>query len=225
MNEIILRPPTRLAEDWMFLVLVLSCVVIAYSKSVYPSRFKNMWRSVYNAILLRQMIREESNIPKEYLLHQVNFYILSGLALYGLLTLQKITIFGLGGFALFLLCASGIALVYLLKAAGVYIASFVIDGDFSLSEYRYIVFLLNRILSILLLPVVALLVYSPLYLAKSYLIAIGALVLLSYLYRIGKGLVNALRSGVGVFYIFFYICTLEILPVIITTKFIMNSNG
>ena len=206
----------------MFLVMILSCVIIAYSKSVYPNRFKSMWRSVYNSILLRQMIREESNIPKEYLLHQINFYILSGLALYGLLTVYNISFWGLHGFLLYLVCGALVATVYLVKAAGVYVSSFVIDGDFSLSEYRYIVFLLNRILSILILPLVALLIYSPLHLAKPFLIAIGALILLYYLYRIGKGLLNALRSGVGVFYIFFYICTLEILPVIITTKFILN---
>lgn len=222
MNEIILRPPTRLAEDWMFLVPILSLIIIAYSKSVYPNRFKNMWRSTYNAILLRQMIREESNIPKEYILHFANYVMLSGLALFSVFKLFEIPVFGLSGVMLYLASCGIITLLYFIKGIGVTITSFVINGDFTLSEYRYVVFLVNRIMGSVLLPLVIMLVYGPLNQARYYLIAIAAVLILAYLYRVGKGLINALRSGVGVFYIFFYICTLEILPIIISTKFIMN---
>lgn len=222
MNEIILRPPTRLAEDWMFLVPILSLIIIAYSKSVYPNRFKNMWRSTYNAILLRQMIREESNIPKEYILHFANYVMLSGLALFSVFKLFEIPVFGLSGVMLYLASCGIITLLYFIKGIGVTITSFVINGDFTLSEYRYVVFLVNRIMGAVLLPLVIMLVYGPLNQARYYLIAIAAVLILAYLYRVGKGLINALRSGVGVFYIFFYICTLEILPIIISTKFIMN---
>ncbi|MEZ4798988.1 MAG: DUF4271 domain-containing protein [Flavobacteriales bacterium] len=206
----------------MFLVPIVSLIIVAYSKSVYPNRFKNMWRSIYNAILLRQMIREESNIPKEYILHFANYVMLTGLALFSVFKLLEIPVFGLSGILLYLVSCGIITLLYFIKGIGVTVTSFIINGDFTLSEYRYVVFLINRVLGVILLPLIIMLVYGPLSQAHYYLIAVAGVLFLAYLYRVGKGLINALRSGVGVFYIFFYICTLEILPIIISTKFIMN---
>ncbi len=219
--EPVLRSANQLSEDWMFPVFVLLLLGFAYIRSTYNIGLKNTWRSSFNVLWLRQTMREESNVPKEYIILQINFFILIGLSLYCLAKFFQWNILSLHGFLLFLFFTAIVALIYGIKTLGIFITRFLVDGDFSLSEYLYNLFLLHRLLALFLFLPVVLLCYSPLENSPSILIIIGLFLSVFYLYRLSRGLINALRSDVGAFYIFFYICTLEILPLLLTAKFIL----
>lgn len=220
--EPIVRNPNQLSEDWMFPVFILLLLGLAYVRASSPIRIKNTWRSSFNILWMRQSMREESNLPKEHVVLQVCFFTLVGISLFCLLKVFSIPFYSLEGFPLFLFFTVAVALVYGLKVIGIKLTSFFIAGDFTLGEYLYNLFLINRLLSLFLFLPVLVLCYSPLQYALPLLIIIGLLLLIFYLYRLSRGLINALRSGIGVFYIFFYICTLEILPLVLAAKFIME---
>jgi hypothetical protein len=170
---------------------------------------------------MRQSMREESNTPKEYALFHLSFFLLISLVLYGALKSWNISVFGISGIMLYLICFVGVMAVYGVKSIGVYAVMFLANGDFSLNEYLYSTFLGNRFLSFLLFPMAIFLVYSPISWVPYILVSAAGVVVLSYLYRIIKALINAFLSGVGAFYIFFYICTLEFLPILIAIKLLM----
>lgn len=217
-----LRNPNQLSEDWMFPVFILLLIGIAYVRAGSPSRMKNIWRSSFNILWMRQTMREESNLPKEYVVLQICFFSLAGISLFCLVKMLHLTIYSLSGLPLFLLLSLAVALIYGLKVIGIKLTAFLVAGDFTLSEYLYNLFLINRLLSLFLFIPVILLCYSPLSFTAPLLIFIGLLVLIFYLYRLSRGLINALRSGIGAFYIFFYICTLEFLPLVLAAKFILS---
>jgi hypothetical protein len=222
MQQFIDRPEVQLSEDWMIVVFLIVLSSIAYTRAWFPSRLKNMWRSIFNTTVLRQTIREESNVPKEYVLFQLNFFMISGMIVLLLMKFFSFDFFGWPSIAWYGLIVTGIALLYALKSLGLWFVIILINGDFTLLEYRYIVFLTHRVLGILLLPVAVMIAYLPKKDLPLLFFTAAGVFLLAYLYRVSKGLINALLSGVGVFYIFFYICTLEILPVIVGIKFFIS---
>lgn len=221
MNDALTRPDHQLAEEWMFPVFLLSLVILAFLNYSSPARLRHTWKSVFSPRYMRQVIREESNVPKEYFLLVLNFILLTSLLLYGFFKIKAISFFGLSEFALYASLCGSLLLLYPAKTFLISVVSWVINGDFGLAEYRYWIILLNRFVGILLLPVVLLAMYLPIHHAATVvftgLFLLGAV----YLYRLSMALINALRSDIGVFYIFFYICTLEILPLVVFTKLIL----
>lgn len=222
MGEIIPRASSQLSEEWMFPVLLLCLIILAYLRYQSPSRLKHTWRSTFSMRYMRQVIREESNPPKEYVLLAFQFALVVGLAAYAgfkLLDFQLLT-----GFALYAIIVGAVMILYPMKAMVMAIIQWLANGDFSLSEYRYITFLVNRFIGIILLAPVTFVCYLPTNAAIIVLYGVFVVLLLSFSYRIIMGLINALRSNVGAFYIFFYICTLEILPLLVLAKLVLFRN-
>ena len=218
MNEAILRTPVNLSEDWMILVFLFAIVALAYTRRLYPARLARLWKSTWNVRALRQAIREEPNTPRASLLFNVSFYLIFSLVLFLLIKYSGIKPLGYSGLLLYIVLLACVAVIYLIKTVGIRLVQMMADGDFGLTEYEYNVFLVNRMIGLALFPFALLLAYYPLSnIQLIFNIAIG-LIILMVVYRMVRGLLNALSQGVPPFYILFYICTLEILPLAVCIK-------
>jgi hypothetical protein len=173
---------------------------------------------------LRQAIREEPNTPRANLLFNINHALILGLFLYLTLCVWSVKWNEWPGFLLFLACVGVVLVSYAVKKLSISLVKFLGDGDFGLTEYSYNVHLINRVIGLFLFPILALLVYLPKNQSFTLWWIAATLVFGMVLYRIIRGVVNALQVNVPMFYIFFYICTLEILPWIVCTRFIMDSH-
>jgi Domain of unknown function (DUF4271) len=218
MKELIVRPDATLGEDWMFLVFLFSLATLAYTRANYPLRISRLWNSIWNVRILRQAIREEPNTPRANLLFNASFYLLVSLIIYLGLKWHGIHPLGTTGIVMYLLLLGCVLLAYALKAIGIRAVQYFGDNDFGLSEYEYNVFLINRGLGLALLPAAALLAYLPKNTIYPLMLLAALLYTFMVLYRMGRGLINASQQGVPLFYIFFYICTLEILPIVVCAK-------
>ncbi|MCC6601423.1 MAG: DUF4271 domain-containing protein [Crocinitomicaceae bacterium] len=215
MNEIIPRPATQLAEDWMALVFLCSLAVLAWTRVSRPARFAHVWRAAFNIQLMRQGVREESSTPVEYYLLSGNFALLLALMIYLSLKLYGISPWGWSGYGLFIVIFIAVAAIYMIKKAGILLIRWLALGDYGLVEYQYNLGLLNRLSGMVLLPFVLIATYSPLNATPALLFCAFIVFLVVFLYRISRGVINAFGSGVNLFYIFFYICTLEFLPLLV----------
>jgi len=81
------------------------------------------------------------------------------------------------------------------------------------------------VIGLFLFPITLFLAYSPLQMAEPFVFTALLLFLAMITYRMIRGLFNAASSGVPVFYIFFYICTLEILPLVVCLKALLLSQS
>lgn len=217
-QSFVIRPDISLSEEWVlpFLLFVLS--VAAYVHVSFPARIQKVWRGYFNVRYRRQSMREESNVPKEYFLFHVVFSILFALLIFGALKYFHINVMGTSGFLLYLCCIGIVIVVYTLKLLSYRLLSFLSAGDFSLGEFQYVTFLGLRFLVFFFFPLNFLLFYLPEIYAPITLSVALTLFVINYLYRLVTGFTNALSAGVGLFYIFFYICTLEILPLLVSYK-------
>lgn len=221
MNELIPRPALNLSEDWMILIFIFALITIAYTRRFHPLRIARLWNSTWNVRALRQAIREEPNTPRANLLFNVSFYLLTALVLYVVVKFFVLHPNNFTGLPLYLVILAGVVVAYGLKMAGIRAVQTMSDGDFGLSEYEYNVFLINRVIGLFLLPITAFLVYLPIPVVQPFVFSALILFISMMLYRMIRGLFNAASSGVPVFYIFFYICTLEILPLVVCLKALM----
>jgi hypothetical protein len=215
------RPSYQLASDWMILVFLFTLIAFAYTRKNYPFRIQRLWNSTWNIRALRQAIREEPNTPRANLLFNVNHALVMGLLIYVTPQVWGSAMPQWPGFLLYLGCVALIVGVYFVKRIGINATQFLSDGDFGLSEYAYNINLINRVIGIFLFPVLAFLVYLPKNQSLSLWYVAIAIVGLMLIYRLIRGILNALQVNVPLFYIFFYICTLEILPWIVCTKMML----
>jgi len=212
MPEATIRQAVNLSEDWMILIFLFTLAALAYTRKVYPARIARLWNSMWNIRTMRQSIREEPNTPRANFLFNTSFYFLAALIAYTGIKCFQPTIWSKIGFFLYPILVSALFLLYLLKKIVLRFISFVTDGDYSLSEYEYGVFMTNRFLVLVLFPLALGTTYFPVFQAKGIIIAAVVLIVLAVIYRVIRSVITAIESGVTPFYILFYICTLEILP-------------
>ena len=221
MPEPTIRQAVNLSEDWMVLVFLFTLVSLAYTRRVHPARISRLWNSMWNVRTMRQTIREEPNTPRANLLFNSVFYLQTALLLYGAINHFRPEVNFQG--ALYYLILVGLVFgIYLLKRIGLRSIGLLSDGDFSLSEYEYRIFLTNRLMGLLFFPLGLIMAYFPLNHADTILWTSGIISIFVIVYRTIRGLLTAVETGVTPFYILFYICTLEILPFALCAKWLMN---
>lgn len=205
----------------MILVFLLIIAPIAWTKATQPGRLNRVWQSSINIRLLRQVIREEPNTTRATWILNSAFYLSASLFIY--LTI-KFYLFGkyqmslpwqLNGVLLYLILLVSLCVTYFIKSLTPSFVSFFSGRDNGLSEYRFTIHLTNRLSVFILFPSALAAAYLPLGQAEYAILTGLFLWCFVLLYRLLRASLNALQSGVPVFYILFYICTLEILPILI----------
>jgi hypothetical protein len=214
----ILRPPIHFFEDWMVVVLLVLLSLMAYFNVVYPTKMKNVLKAFRSDIAMRQFMREETNIPRPYLFLTFQHAVLMGLL--WVLFYQAFIYSTALPWWVSLVSALSVLLIYGLKWISFQLVKWFSEGDFTLTEYQYRTFATNRLLAILLYPLIILAALSSIQHAYIYIGGTAIVIGLLISWRILKGAWVALTNNVPLFYIFFYICTLEILPVLIGVKLI-----
>jgi hypothetical protein len=218
-----LRPPIHFFEDWMVIVLLVLLSLMAYFNVVYPTKMKNVFKAFRSDIAMRQFMREETNIPRPYLFLTFQHAVLMGLL--WVLFYQAFIYSTALPWWVSLVSALSVLLIYGLKWISFQLVKWFSEGDFTLTEYQYRTFSTNRLLAILLYPLIILAALSSIQHAYIYIGGTAIVIGLLISWRILKGAWVAFTNNVPLFYIFFYICTLEILPMLIGVKLIqMLSN-
>lgn len=202
----------------MFPVFLFCVATIAYVRYFFPSKLARLVQSEFNIRIFRQLMREEPRLSRENVLMNICFFMLMGLFCFLVCKVVSPQALAFGHFTSYLLISIGVALVYGLKTVTIGITRFIADGDFTLDEYRYSVFVSNRFFLLLLIPCTLVLAYGELHWKWAVISCVGLLAALLILYRIIRGAVTAFQQGINVFYIFFYICTLEFLPILFGYK-------
>lgn len=213
-----LRPATQLAEDWMFLVLMLAIAAFAWAKAVYPGKIDRLWQSMINVRMMRQVIREEPNSSIATWILNVSFYFVASLFVYLVLKHFSLTVWNLSGVGFYGLLLLVLLCAYIIKSLAPHFVQLLSDRDNGLSEYRFSIHLTNRVLVFPLFALAVFAAYLPLG-GHTWAIYAGLSIWgLGLIYRLLRGALHALQTGVPIYYIFFYICTLEILPLLVCVK-------
>lgn len=219
--EILFNPTKKEVNvyPWQTILLVLGFFVVGFAKAFSNNRFKQSLKSLFNYSVAQEITREEKVFfHRANLLLTINHIICVSLFIF---YLNDIIHFSSNKRPLmvFMLIPVFIIITYTLK----YIFSkilFFIFNDISLSnEYIFNISLYNHLLGVFLIPVLGLCYFSGLSTAIIFTYFALPAISISLIMRLFRLVIIGKSKGVSYFYIFLYICTLEILPLVALYRF------
>jgi len=206
-------------KELIFYLLLLILLGYALLKRAFPKYFNDLFRLFFRTTIKQRQIKEQlMQTPLPSMLLN-GFFVVSG-GLYISFLLQHFNLEIPGGFWLqFFYCCLGLSAIYFVKFIGLKLSGWLFNMSDAAENYIFIVFVVNKMIAILLLPFLVLLAFTnkPVYdaaLTGSFCL-VGGL----FCYRIILTFA-AIRNQVKVnpFHFFLYLCAFEIAPLLLIYK-------
>ena len=216
-----IRKKKELNTDWITVLFILALVLFATVRISSTRYIRFLFQSVINYSTSFRLFREKKYpIPHGATQLDIIFYFIFSLFIYqveGVLNLE----FSSRNFLLFLITFGAVLGYFFLKKVLYYAVGLVFESVLETNEYLFNIDIFNRTLGIVLFPIVALINYYP---AENPLIMVYAGLLATvvfYILLLQRGANILLKKQFSIFYLFLYLCTLEILPLLLIYKVVV----
>ncbi len=212
----------EVATTLIFYILLVIVLLLAFLRFFYTKYFNNLFRVFFNTSLRQSQLTDQLLQAKQVsLFFNILFIIAGGLYIYFLLAhFKKIA----GTSPLIFMCITvvGLAAVYFFKYIILKFTGWLTGYKAAANTYLFIIFLINKILGILLLPFVIIIAFaSPVLRYPAVLVSllfVGLMFLLRFLRSYGL-LQNQVKVSKAHF--FMYIAGVELLPLLLIYKAVM----
>lgn len=213
------KPKTKSGKEFLFYLLGIVILLLGVFKVIYARYFNNIFRVFFNSSLRQNQLTDlllQAKLPS--LIFNIFFVISAGL--YAWLVLDHYHQLKQGNnYILIALSILFVALIYCGKFLTLKLIGWISGMQAAVDQYIFVIFLINKITGILLIPFIILLAFSPPLWINVIMIAsffiIGILFLLRYLRS--YGLLQNLIKIRGVHFLL-YIIGMEILPLLLIYK-------
>jgi hypothetical protein len=215
------QPLNRMHQDWEFFTLVFIVITFTMLKVLYNKNFRQILDAIFSVTLTNQMVRDENVlVQRASTLLMLTFNLVAAVFLYQVSVYFDWTSDFIGtGFSRFLIFAFGISSIYSLKFLVLKVVGLVFDLDKPVATYIFNIFLINNIMGVALIPMIIGIAYMPELYAGVLMKAALILVIMGFVYRLLRGIIIGISvKPLSVFYLFLYLCTLEIAPLLIISK-------
>ncbi|HEY4109902.1 DUF4271 domain-containing protein [Puia sp.] len=210
------------SKDGFFYLLVGILFYFALVRIFFEKYFSNLMTLFFRVSLRQQQIREQVlQTPLPSLLLNILFIISGGLYACYLLHYSR---FGEGirFWVLYLYCMALLAAIYLVKFVVLKFTGWVFSISRATDIYIFVVFLVNKMLGIFLLPFLILITFSGDQLREVLITISLAMVFVLWAYRALAGY-RPVRNEIKLtpFYFFLYLCAFEIAPLLLIYKVLL----
>lgn len=206
-------------KEPLFYLLVLLFIVFGIIRSLFPKYFSDLFRVFFRTTLKQKQIREQlMQVPLPSVLLN-GFFVLSG-AFYISFMVLHFKLAETGVFwQMFLYAAAGLSIAYMVKFIGLKLSGWLFNMNEAAETYIFIVFIINKMLGILLLPFLLVLAFSKGDAYTAGLVLSWCLVGGLVLYRVilTYGLIRS-HVKVNFFHFLLYLLAFELVPVLIVYK-------
>ena len=222
--EIIQTKPLE-QKDELFYLLIAIVFLIALVKVSAPKYFDNVFALFFQTSFRQKHTRDQLLQYKLASLCMNIFFFITG-GLYISLIAQHLQLVKIDFWLLLLYCFCLLIIIYGIKYLFLVFSGWVFNVKEAAGTYVFVVFLVNKITGIVLLPVVLLLAFSGAALSQTVitvsLIIVGLLLLYRYIVSVGT-----VRRDlkVNAIHFFLYLCTVEIMPLLLIYKMLFNYIG
>lgn len=209
-------------KEVLFYSLILLLLFFALLRNLFPKYFGDLFRLFFRTTLKQRQIKEQmmqTTLPS--LIFNLFFVITA--ALYTDLLLQHFNLSPEKSFwLLFFYCLAGLLSIYLLKYLGLKISGWLFNMEDAANSYIFIVFIVNKMAGIYLLPFIVLLSFMEGDLYQIFLILswVGIGMLFIYRFILTFSAVHN-QIKVNLFHFFLYLCAFEIAPLLLIYKLLL----
>lgn len=209
------------STDWMLVVIVVSFVLFAWTRMIYGKFVGMVTQSAFNFYTAKR-VYDESSVIRTRVFFALNILFYVNVSLFACQGLEYSGIeLPYSGMPLFGICALAFFCVYTSRTIVLKILDSIFDTN-AFGSYNFNIYLYNKMYGLILLPLVAAIPFVPDFVQEKLMwCGVGVYVLL-YVCTLFRGLRICIKNRVSVFYLFFYLCALEILPLLTIYKFVLN---
>jgi len=206
-------------KEILFYSLVLLLIIFALLRQAFPKYFNDLFRLFFrNTLKVRQISEQLVQTPLPSILLNGFFVISAGLYLTFLIEYFQISPID-NFWILFVYCMTGLSVAYFVKFIGLKISGWLFNTEEAANSYIFIVFIINKMIGILLLPFLILLAFSTSDLFSIGLTLSWILIGAMLIYRIVLTY-SVVRNQVKVspFHFFLYFLAFEVTPLLLVYK-------
>lgn len=227
-NKLLFKIEQRFAlpdKDFLFYTLLLLLFLYGFISNVYPQYFPKLF-SQFSQNSLRMLQNREQLLQNSVASLVANICFIISFSLFGTLLIFNKHLLPISFWEGFLYVSLFFTALYLGKYLCLEIAGFIFGSKELVSTYIFIVFMINKVLGILLLPFILLLAFAKPIFQPFAIGAAGVLIVLLILYRYLFSLTSVRNKlHVSSFHFFLYLCAFEVLPLLILYKLIVQYFG
>jgi len=219
--EAALRSANYIGEVWMIALLCGALVLFAFVRVNYESYILLLKNGVLNYRIALHDIRESPILGRRGLVYMIPFALIFwALTSWGIVQSTHPIIGDSNELVIDLFIL--LACCYLMKVICIRMIEGLLGAEFGLEEYLFNIIYFLELSAVLGFPLLILGLFGPIELASPIFIFLGGLAIATYLWRVYRGIVSAFRYKAPLLYIILYLCTLEILPLLVLCKLILN---
>jgi len=208
--------------DGRFYLIIGMLFYLAFIKVTFPKYFSNVFQLIFQSPIRQKQTREQLQQNNLASLFSNILFILNASIFVSLIAIKNgwvdLTLYSCIAYSVV-----GFTALYLFKFLFLWLSGWLFSQREAIGNYSFIVFLTNKVMGVFLIPAILLLAFSPLtvqdFAYNSALIIIS--ILFVYRYLISFSMVRA-SLKVSAFHFFLYLCTCEVLPMLVLYKLTMD---
>jgi hypothetical protein len=218
-------PKAETDNDIVFYTLVFLVFFLALIKTSFPRYFGSIFTLSFQASFRQSQTREQmaQNFFPAFMLNIL--FILSG-GVFITLFAQFNNWAILPYWKLFIYSTAILLAIYLIKYIVISFTGWVFNAEGAASEYRFVVFLINKLLGVVLIPLLFLIAYAD---NKTKSIAITIVLCLAFFSLAIRYIVSLARIrrnlSITAFHFFIYLCAVEIMPLLVIYKVLFQQTS
>ncbi len=205
--------------DWIFWTYIIIALLFLWIQVFYRKYFTSLFNSSISYHMSSKLFNERTILARRVSVVLNFIYTVSlSLVIYKIFQYLGIQSKAFDRFSLFLIILNLIILYSISKTILQKVIGFFFDKLDQINEYLHNVYVYNKILGIFLLPLSFAAYYTPVKITEILVAAAILFYVFSLLFKIIRGFQIIIKNDVFIFYSILYLCTLEILPIIIGIK-------
>ncbi|MFO0415549.1 MAG: DUF4271 domain-containing protein [Bacteroidota bacterium] len=222
-QKLIRKDKIKSKLQWHFYYLFLVFFFFAVIKLLYPRYLNDLFRVFFRTSLKANQIKEQLVASVwQSMLFNLLFFLSAGFYLYLLMARYQFPFYK-SEVVLLLVCTGLFLSIYLGKYLFLRLAGWLFNVNQAADTYVFIVFLVNKMAGIILLPFLIVIAFAPAIIAEAAIIISFIVLTVLIFYRSLLGY----QTGTGIsklsnFHFFIYVMAMEISPLMILTRLLLN---
>ncbi len=213
------------SKDDLFYEIVSIIFFMALVRLLFPKYFQNIFRLSFQASFRQKHTREQLSQEALASLFMNLLFIITG-GMYWALVAMQLNVIEIAYWKMMLYASLLLGIIYTGKYLFLSLLGWMFNVKDAAGTYTFIVFLINKIAAVMLMPFLLLIAFAaPTISSVSITISfILLIILLLYRYIVSLGTIRS-SLKVSALHFFLYLCTVEIMPLLILYKLLINYIG
>ena len=210
------QPKVKGVANWQMLILLLAVLFMGFVKAFSNNRYTQGIKALLNYSVAQEITREE-----KVFFHRSNLFftaihlLTTALFVFQLRESLNIGVVEVNQFSIFLSILAFLGGMYSLKYLFFRLLSFIFNEVNVALEYIFNVSLYNSLQGVFLIPILCVAYFTEVSIYFTLMYLAFPLLFFVLLFRMFRLVKIGQQKGVSYVYIFVYICTLEILPLVV----------